>query len=142
MSRYYFTVEEVERILPKVKRHMEKLMTIHDELLALTGVKVHAYSPDLKAQILAININKRYHELSFKYFAELETLTRMGCYVKDVSQGLVDFYTKMGGKDLLLCWQYDESEVLYFHDEDSGFNGRQPIALLKERLADEQRALL
>ena len=49
-----------------------------------------ARGKDSIGALLAININKRYHEMSFKYFAELEAL-RKGCYVKD-TQGLVDFY--------------------------------------------------
>jgi hypothetical protein len=117
MVHRYFTLEEAETALPKVKKHMTRLMGLHDELTALSGVKVHADTMDWTAHLLAVNINKRYHELSFKYFAELESLTRMGCYVKDVQQGLVDFYSKMGEKDIMFCWQYDEPRLLYYHDE-------------------------
>ncbi len=142
MAHRYFTLEEAEALLPKVKRHMTKLMGLHDELTALSGVKVHADHFDWTAHVLAVNINKRYHELSFKYFAELEALTKIGCYVKDVSQGLVDFYSILGGKNVILCWQYDEPSILYFHDENTGYSGRISIAQLKETLANQQKALL
>lgn len=142
MAHKYFTLEEAEALLPKVQKHMTKIMTLHDELLALSGVKVHAETMDMTAHILAININKRYHELSFKYFAELESLTRLGCYVKDVSMGVVDFYTRFGEKDILLCWQYDEPTLLFFHEEHTGYEGRKPISQLKEKLAEQQKALL
>jgi hypothetical protein len=105
-------------------------------------VKLHAEELDWKTHLLAININKRYHELSFKYFAELEALTRVGCYVKDVSQGLVDFYSKLDQKDVLLCWQYDEPAILYYHDEITGKSGRIPIHVLKEKLAAQAKTLL
>lgn len=142
MAHRYFTVEGAEAILPKVKHHMTKLMNIHDELTALSGVKVAADQFDWTAHVLAININKRYHELSFKYFAELEALTRMGCYVKDVQQGLVDFCSKLGDKDIMLCWQYDEPTLLYYHDGQTGFEGRKPINELKQTLIQQKNALL
>ncbi len=143
MAHRYFTLNEAEALLPKVKNHMTKLMGIHDELTALSGVKVQgAAGFDWNTHMLAVNINKRYHELSFKYFAELEALGRMGCYVKDVSQGLVDFYSRLESRDILLCWQYDEPTILYFHDEKTGFTGRIPINQLKETLLQQQKALL
>jgi hypothetical protein len=142
MAHRYFTVEEAEHLVPKVRRHMTKLMTIHDELSALSGVKVHSNDFDWKAHLLAININKRFHELSFKYFAELEAITQLGCYVKDVQQGLVDFYSKFEDKDLVLSWQYDEPNVLYFHEEHATFEERQPVELLKKKLAEEREALI
>jgi hypothetical protein len=142
MAHRYFTLPEAEASLPKVRLHVEKLMSIHDELSALSGVKVHAERIDWEAHLLAININKRYHELSFKYFAELEALTKMGCYVKDVTLGLVDFYSRFENRDILLCWKFDEPEILYYHDETSGKSGRIPIAKIKELFAAQQRALL
>ncbi|MBM3281912.1 MAG: DUF2203 family protein [Candidatus Diapherotrites archaeon] len=142
MAHRYFTLTEAEALLPKVKLHMDKLMNLHDELSALSGVKLHAEELDWKTHLLAININKRYHELSFKYFAELEALTHLGCYVKDVGQGLVDFYSKLDQKDVLLCWQYDEPTILYYHDESTGKSGRIPIHVLKEKLAAQTKTLL
>lgn len=142
MAHRYFTLEEARQLLPKVRRHMTRLLTLHDELTALSGVKVHAETADWTAHLLAININKRYHELSFKYFAELEALTRVGCYVKDVQQGLVDFYSKLGDNDIMFCWQYDEADLMYYHDEKTGYEGRLPISQLQEKLAAEQRALI
>ena len=142
MAHRYFTVEEAEQIVPKLQRHMTKLMTIHDELSALAGVKVHSNDFDWKAHLLAININKRFHELSFKYFAEVEAITQLGCYVKDVQQGFVDFYSKFEDKDLVLSWQYDEPNKLYYYEEQATFEERKPIALLKEKLAEERKALI
>ncbi len=142
MAHKYFTLEEARQALPKVQHHMTKLLTLHDELNALSGVKVHAGNEDWNAHLLAINIHKRYHQLSFTYFAEMEALTRIGCYVKDVPQGVVDFYSKLGGEDILFCWQYDEEDLLYYHETRAGYEGRKPVSQLKERLAAEQRALI
>jgi hypothetical protein len=141
MVYHYFTLAEAQRILPKVKLHLEKLISLQDEVVALSGVKVHAEQMDLTAHILAININKRFHELSFKYYAELEAVTKLGVHVKDVSQGIVDFYSKLGEKDIMLCWQIDEPDILHYHTQEDGFEGRKPIQELHQHLAKEIESL-
>lgn len=141
MAHHYFTLAEAQRTLPKVKLHLEKLIALQDEVVALSGVRVHAEQMDLTAHVLAININKRFHELSFKYYAELEAVTKLGVHVKDVSQGIVDFYSKLGEKDIMLCWQIDEPEIQHYHTEEDGFEGRKPIQELHQLLAKEVESL-
>lgn len=141
MAHRYFTIEEARKLLPKVRLHLEKLMTLQDEVTALSGVKVHAEQMDWTAHVLAININKRFHELSFKYYAELEAVTKLGVHVKDVQQGIVDFYSKMGKRDIMLCWQIDEPDLLHYHTEEEGFQGRKSIHELSQKLAEEMQSL-
>jgi hypothetical protein len=50
-----------------------------------------------------------------------------GALLKDINTGLVDFLSIREGHEVFLCWQYDESEVSYWHDLNAGFAGRQPI---------------
>jgi hypothetical protein len=47
--------------------------------------------------------------------------------VKDLEQGLVDFYAVMDGEPVFLCWQFGEPAVTHWHGIDEGFAGRQPI---------------
>ncbi len=47
--------------------------------------------------------------------------------LKDVSIGLVDFPTVIGGQDAYLCWRLGEPEVAYWHPRDGGFAGRRPL---------------
>jgi hypothetical protein len=51
----------------------------------------------------------------------------LGCLVKDVEQGLVDFYSMLDGEAVFLCWQFGEPGVTHWHPVDEGFAGRQPI---------------
>ena len=55
----------------------------------------------------------------------VEQLRRMGCQVKDLEVGLLDFPGMRDGRRVLLCWRMDEPAVLYWHDEDAGFASRQ-----------------
>jgi hypothetical protein len=51
----------------------------------------------------------------------------LGCVVKDVELGLVDFHSQVEGRHVLLCWQFGEAAIGHFHGLDEGFGQRQPL---------------
>jgi hypothetical protein len=51
----------------------------------------------------------------------------LGCLVKDLEMGTVDFYGELQGKAVFWCWQYGEAAILHWHALDEGFAGRRPI---------------
>src|SRR3954470_18089903 len=57
----------------------------------------------------------------------VDELRELGVEPKGAVEGLVDFPAMIEGKLALLCWKLGESEILYWHDLDSGFGGRQPL---------------
>jgi uncharacterized protein DUF2203 len=68
------------------------------------------------------------------YFSNLLTVRRvlgevdtLGVQIKDIQMGLVDFPSKLLGKNVLLCWRLGEEAVEFYHDLESGYAGRQPI---------------
>jgi hypothetical protein len=54
-------------------------------------------------------------------------LEEMGAVLKDPRVGLVDFYGRVDGKLVWLCWKYGEHEVRHYHALDEGFSGRKVI---------------
>lgn len=56
-----------------------------------------------------------------------EELLELGLELKSPLDGLVDFPTQIDGKPALLCWKLGEPAVLFWHDLESGFEGRQPL---------------
>ena len=42
--------------------------------------------------------------------------------------GLIDFPSELDGRRVLLCWRLGEPSVQFWHDEDAGFSGRQPLS--------------
>lgn len=57
----------------------------------------------------------------------VERVNEMGCELKDVDMGLLDFRTLMDGREVYLCWKLGEEHVAYWHEMDTGFAGRQPL---------------
>ncbi len=57
----------------------------------------------------------------------VEELRQLGVEPKGAVEGLVDFPCQLDGRVVLLCWRLGEPEVLYWHDLDTGFAGRQPL---------------
>src|SRR6187549_2878802 len=56
----------------------------------------------------------------------VDELRELGVEPKGAVEGLVDFPCLLDGRIVLLCWKLGEPELLYWHDLDSGFAGRQP----------------
>ena len=61
---------------------------------------------------------------------EVRALGEAGCLIKDLDEGIVDWYATRGGRDVLLCWKLGEKEVGFWHDPEAGFDGRRPISEL------------
>jgi len=40
---------------------------------------------------------------------------------------LVKFLAERDGREVYLCWRYDEPRVAHWHDLEAGFAGRQPL---------------
>ena len=56
-----------------------------------------------------------------------EEVEHIGCQVKSLEHGLIDFPAMKNGKQVLLCWKIGERRVAYWHTMESGFAGRKPI---------------
>jgi hypothetical protein len=58
---------------------------------------------------------------------ELEKIQEIGCVVKDLDVGLVDFPTLYRKEEVYLCWKFGEQEITYWHAVSDGFRGRKAI---------------
>lgn len=70
---------------------------------------------------------ERLRTLAAEITESVERVNELGCLVKDVELGLVDFYTMQDGEPVLLCWQFGEPAVTHWHGVDEGYAGRKPI---------------
>jgi hypothetical protein len=73
------------------------------------------------------HIEKELEKDAVKLQEFVSELRQLGVEPKSGPEGLVDFPALMDGRLVYLCWRYGEPEILYWHELDSGFAGRQSL---------------
>ena len=58
---------------------------------------------------------------------EIQKLEDLGCVLKDMTTGLVDFPAVRLGTRVWLCWKLGEDDVRFWHGLHEGFAGRKPV---------------
>ncbi len=71
---------------------------------------------------------ERLRALAAEITSAIERVNAMGCLVKDVEMGLVDFYALQEGEPVFLCWQFGEPVVSHWHALDESYTGRKPLS--------------
>ena len=133
MAKKYFTLESAQKHLTKIKKSLSKLQNLKNAIDAILSVRINPNEVGIEEFIETnTKLNKEYHKLSFEFYKELERLEKTGCVLKDLGQGLVDFYCKFEGREIFLCWKLGESKIIAWHELDAGFTGRKPIFDLEE----------
>jgi hypothetical protein len=75
----------------------------------------------------ALESRTRRESIAGKLRAAIEQVQEIGCVIKDLEIGLVDFPTVYQGTEVYLCWKLGEPAIEYWHGVDEGFRGRKPI---------------
>ena len=125
MDRKLFTISEANRALPRLSRLMRTVQTRlswlkerpHKTRFLLESHRIPDDSP----------VRPDYFRALIGIRAALAEVEAMGVQVKDVGSGLVDFPSRLHGRDILLCWKLGEDEVKFWHDLEAGYAGRQPL---------------
>jgi hypothetical protein len=121
----HFTVEEANALLPELIALLEELRAARDHLVVewQNAAPVVRASPRNGGGAPA----SAYVAGLLRLNRLLKNFTDRGVMVKDVDMGLVDFPHMRGDTEVLLCWKLGEDQVGYWHDLESGFQGRQPL---------------
>lgn len=126
----YFTLEEANNTLPYVRRVVMDIVaeygawrdTIHRyELIAAASRSDRGETDEQVA------LREQVDQIARRINNFIEELAKVGCVFKGFEPGLVDFYSRLDGRDVFLCWQLGEPQIAYWHEVDSGFAGRQEL---------------
>jgi hypothetical protein len=69
----------------------------------------------------------RFGELKHEIGRLIYRIESLGCVVKDIDLGLVDFPSMLDDEPIYLCWKLGEPRVAYWHGIDEGFSARKPL---------------
>jgi hypothetical protein len=124
-----FTVDEANRTLPLVRRIVEDVVRQHrvwrEKILELDLVASSVRSPGARDR--AQRLEREAQAIAREIDGYQRELDDLGIQLKDRRLGLVDFPTELNGRTVLLCWRLGEAEVQYWHEEEAGYAGRQPL---------------
>ncbi len=130
-KKLFFTLNQAQELLPKIKPDLKRLMKLHRAVSVIDSIEIEFEDYHYENNLIGININKKYHRLSYEFYKALEQLEKSGCVIKDLDIGLVDFFSRHNGREIVLCWRIGEEDIQYWHELDDGYANRQPISLLK-----------
>ncbi len=129
-----FTLEEVNALLPRlrglVKVQMERRSEIERrlehlaELMGRTPDTIRAADHDAPQ---VRDLKSQLSERVDAYTSGWREIEELGAVLKDPRSGLLDFYGRVDGKLVWLCWKHGEDAVTHYHGLDEGFGGRKPI---------------
>ena len=78
-----------------------------------------------------INTKNTLNDRMVAYWQTIQNLEILGCHLKSLETGLIDFPAVINKKEVWLCWKWNEPEVSHWHHIHDGFNSRQPITSMK-----------
>ena len=129
----YFTVNEANKILPKVIEKFNYTKKLKDEIIRA--------EQELSTNVSAINSLAEYATLKqkltsavSKFYQSIEDLESTGVMLKGLEQGLLDFPARRFNEEIWLCWKEGETEIKFWHEKDVGFMGRKTISVSTESL--------
>ena len=123
-----YTVDRANRTLPLVRRIVEDVVREHerwqDAIARLDLLMSNSDTVDL----CVVSLEKEVQAIARDIDAFQGELEALEIQLKDRRLGLVDFPTEIDGRRALLCWRLGEPSVQFWHDEDAGYAGRQPLS--------------
>ncbi len=129
----YFTLEEANALVPTLQIEFGRIARARSEIGPVIGALGGADAsmailrdedvvpPGREAEAA------RLRALAAEITQAVERVNELGCLVKDVDAGLVDFYALQDGEPVFLCWQFGEPAISQWHGVEEGFAGRKPI---------------
>jgi hypothetical protein len=131
--RRTFTVEEANRMLPLVRRIVGDAVRDYwrwQDAVRQFEIASLRSSPDNVDEV-ADRLQNEATRLAQDIDGYMNELSELGVLFKGFDTGLVDFPAEIDGRPVLLCWQLGEETVNFWHEEDAGFIGRQPLPELQ-----------
>lgn len=128
-----FTADEANALLPYLEHELHQLQRLYREAkgkyVELKQLKAVGTRPDGQL-IMAYDFRltrREFERLVERINAAVERINALGCQLKHIELGLVDFPALLHGRPVLLCWRLGEPMVAHYHEAHEGYRGRRPL---------------
>jgi len=128
-----FTLAEAQSLIPQVEVLLRRaiaakssfeegereLQGLSERIMLMGGLAVNRET--------SLGIRNRRETAAAELREAMESVQEIGCVVKDLDIGLIDFPTLFRGVEVYLCWKLDEPGIAFWHGVEEGFRGRKAI---------------
>jgi hypothetical protein len=128
-----FTLAEAQSLIPEVSRLLRDAVSLKgsyqaaERAIQISTQRIAMMGGVAVDRNKAMDIRKWRDTTAANLRSAIEQAQAIGCVVKDLDTGLVDFPTEFRGEEVYLCWQQGEAEIEFWHGVDEGFSGRKTI---------------
>jgi len=128
-----FTLSEAQSLIPRVDRLLREAVSLksqyqeaEQEMQAIMQ-RVTLMGGMMVDREGVIDTRNRRDDTRSKLGTAIEHVQEVGCVVKDLDMGLIDFPTMFRDEEVYLCWKLGEDKIAFWHGVDEGFRGRKAI---------------
>ena len=128
-----FSLDEANALALELTPLMKKLVATQHELdeaethVSALSLAVAGADPGNPDAIELASLQQRRGTLSRQIGEGVRAIHEKGALVKDLEQGLLDFYALSGDRLVFLCWKLGETGIAHWHTLEGGFATRQPL---------------
>jgi hypothetical protein len=128
-----FTLAQAQSLIPEVDRLLRDALaakSAYDEVeraIQSFGERVMLMGGIVVDREQVLERRSRREATGTRLRSAVEEVQELGCVIKDLDIGLVDFPTLFRGEEVYLCWKLGEPGIAFWHGVDEGFRGRKAI---------------
>ena len=126
MATRRFTLDEANGLIPRLEMLMERLQ--RTVLVVRSATHEADPEPAVRTTVDVLHVRPEIAPYVSEIEGTVAEIEELGCQFKGVDLGLVDFPAEIDGRPVLLCWQYGEKSIGFWHAIDAGFAGRRALA--------------
>lgn len=130
MKERYFTLQEANSLIPWVSDRLEVCSGAKNFMLATMKKERKKGAFKNSPYMDNMRVPPDYFKALRTLYKNLYEVNESGIIIRDLDTGLIDFPCLAEGRTVLLCWRFGEDKIQYWHEEDTGFSGRQPLSAL------------
>ena len=128
-----FTLAEAQSLIPEVSCLLRDAVSLKgayreaEEAIETWTQRITMMGGVMVDRNQAIDARKRRDTSAASLRNAIEQVQAIGCVVKDLDIGLIDFPTEFRGEEVYLCWKLGEPRIEFWHGVEEGFRGRKAI---------------
>ncbi|MBM2810009.1 MAG: hypothetical protein HW416_768 [Chloroflexi bacterium] len=127
-----FSLDEAQTLLPRLREIVADLRNAREKLaIAQSSIEQRYPGAGGNGHVApggeTARLNLQVEEAQREIMGCVRAIAALGCELKDPDRGMVDFRTTRDGRVVYLCWLVEEPRIIFWHEMDGGFRGRQPL---------------